>query len=36
VERPDLARLAPNGRVAIMFSDIEQSTPLNERLGDRA
>jgi class 3 adenylate cyclase len=36
VERPDLARLAPNGRVAIMFSDIEQSTALNERIGDRA
>ncbi|MFB1297820.1 adenylate/guanylate cyclase domain-containing protein [Mycobacterium sp. pW049] len=36
VERPDLARLAPNGRVAIMFSDIEESTALNERIGDRA
>ncbi|AFM18744.1 family 3 adenylate cyclase [Mycolicibacterium chubuense NBB4] len=36
VERPDLARLAPGGRVAIMFSDIEESTALNERLGDRA
>lgn len=36
VERPDLARLAPNGRVAIMFSDIESSTALNERIGDRA
>ncbi|MCV7149730.1 adenylate/guanylate cyclase domain-containing protein [Mycolicibacterium pyrenivorans] len=36
VERPDLARLAPNGRVAIMFSDIKESTALNERIGDRA
>lgn len=36
VERPDLARLAPGGRVAIMFSDIEESTALNERIGDRA
>ena len=36
VERPDLARLTPNGRVAIVFSDIEGSTALNERIGDRA
>ncbi|BBX15248.1 adenylate/guanylate cyclase domain-containing protein [Mycolicibacterium duvalii] len=36
VERPDLARVAPGGRVTIMFSDIEESTALNERLGDRA
>ncbi len=36
VERPDLARLAPNGKVSIMFSDIEESTALNERIGDRA
>jgi adenylate cyclase len=36
VERPDLARLALNGRVAILFSDIEGSTALNERIGDRA
>lgn len=36
VERPDLARLAPNGNLAILFSDIEASTALNERLGDRA
>lgn len=36
VERPDLARLAPNGRVTILFSDIEESTALNERIGDRA
>jgi adenylate cyclase len=36
VERPDLARLAPTGKVAILFSDIEESTALNERIGDRA
>lgn len=36
VERPDLARLAPDGDVAILFSDIEDSTALNEQLGDRA
>ena len=36
VERPDLARLAPSGKVAIVFSDIEESTALNERIGDRA
>lgn len=36
VERPDLARMALNGRVAILFSDIEESTALNERIGDRA
>jgi adenylate cyclase len=36
VERPDLARLASNGRVSILFSDIEESTALNERIGDRA
>ena len=36
VERPDLARLAVNGKVAIVFSDIEESTALNERIGDRA
>ena len=36
VERPDLARLAPSGRVVILFSDIEESTALNERIGDRA
>lgn len=36
VERPDLARLAQSGRVAILFSDIEGSTALNERIGDRA
>src|ERR1700742_2756783 len=26
VERPDLARVTPDGRVAILFSDIEEST----------
>ncbi|BBZ29963.1 hypothetical protein MMAD_42580 [Mycolicibacterium madagascariense] len=36
VERPDLARMTLNGRVTIMFSDIEESTALNERIGDRA
>jgi adenylate cyclase len=36
VERPDLARLAPSGKVVIVFSDIEESTALNERIGDRA
>ena len=36
VERPDLARLTPDGNVAILFSDIEESTALNERIGDRA
>jgi len=36
VERPDLARLVPDGNVAIMFSDVEESTALNEQIGDRA
>ncbi len=36
VERPDLARLTHDGKVAILFSDIEGSTALNERVGDRA
>lgn len=36
VERPDLARVTPDGRVVIMFSDIEESTALNERIGDKA
>ena len=36
VERPDLARLAQSGKVAILFSDIEESMALNERIGDRA
>jgi class 3 adenylate cyclase len=36
VERPALVSLAgPDGSVAILFSDIEGSTELNERLGDR-
>lgn len=36
VERPDLARLAAHdGTVTILFSDIEGSTDLNHRLGDR-
>src|SRR5271156_3922361 len=36
VERPDLARVTPDGKVAILFSDVEESTALNERVGDRA
>jgi adenylate cyclase len=36
VERPDLARLSASGKVTIVFSDIEESTALNERIGDRA
>jgi adenylate cyclase len=36
VERPDLARLTTSGKVVILFSDIEESTALNERIGDRA
>ncbi len=37
VERPDFARVTPpTGRVVILFSDIEESTALNERIGDRA
>ena len=35
VERPDLARLAADGHVVIVFSDIEGSTQHNEALGDR-
>lgn len=36
VERPALVQLAGHdGSVAILFSDIEGSTELNERLGDR-
>jgi len=36
VEQPDLRRLAArDGTVTIFFSDIEDSTALNERLGDR-
>ena len=35
-ERPDLrGHTAPDGTVTILFSDIEGSTELNERLGDR-
>ena len=34
-EHPDIAsHAAPDGTVTLMFSDIENSTPLNERLGD--
>jgi adenylate cyclase len=36
LERPDLARVTLDGKVAILFSDIEGSTALNERVGDRA
>ena len=36
VERPDLARLTSDGRVVLMFSDIEGSTERNETLGDQA
>ena len=36
VERPDLARLTVDGHVVILFTDIEESTALNERIGDRA
>ncbi len=36
-ERPDIAsHAAPDGTVTIMFSDIEDSTVLTERLGDQA
>jgi class 3 adenylate cyclase len=35
-ERPDLSgHAAPDGTVTILFSDIESSTEINERLGDR-
>jgi eukaryotic-like serine/threonine-protein kinase len=35
-EQPDLAgAAAPDGTVTILFTDIENSTALNERLGDR-
>src|SRR6201998_4149884 len=33
---PALARVTRDGRVVILFSDIEESTALNERIGDRA
>lgn len=37
LERPDLRRMAArDGTVTILFSDIENSTATNERLGDRA
>lgn len=37
VERPDLRRMAArDGTVTIMFSDIVDSTVINERLGDRS
>ncbi|WBP93564.1 adenylate/guanylate cyclase domain-containing protein [Mycolicibacterium neoaurum] len=36
VERPDLARLTADGRVVIVFSDIEGSTEANAAMGDRA
>ncbi|CDP87435.1 MULTISPECIES: adenylate/guanylate cyclase domain-containing protein [Mycolicibacterium] len=36
VERPDLARLTADGRVVIVFSDIEGSTEFNASMGDRA
>lgn len=32
----ELARLTPDGNVVILFSDIEDSTALNEQMGDRA
>jgi len=36
VERPALVAMAgPDGGISILFSDIEGSTELNERLGDR-
>lgn len=36
LSRPDLRRVvAPDGTVTVMFSDIEDSTALTERLGDR-
>ena len=35
-EQPDIrAAAAPDGTVTLLFTDIEDSTPLNERLGDR-
>ena len=36
VEQPDLVKLAgPDGTMSILFSDIEGSTELNEKLGDK-
>ncbi len=34
VEHPELRRVSRDGTVAILFSDIENSTALNEELGD--
>src|ERR1700694_5391480 len=35
LERPDLrGRAAPDGTVTLLFTDIEGSTAINERLGD--
>ncbi len=36
VERPDLSWMGRQHIVVILFSDIENSTALNERMGDRA
>ncbi|HTM85986.1 MAG TPA: adenylate/guanylate cyclase domain-containing protein [Mycobacterium sp.] len=36
VEQPDLARVTRDGTVVILFTDIEDSTALNEQIGDRA
>jgi adenylate cyclase len=36
VERPDLARMTVDGHIVIAFSDIENSTALNEKIGDHA
>ncbi|WP_422748856.1 adenylate/guanylate cyclase domain-containing protein [Mycobacterium sp. WMMD1722] len=35
IERPDLARITADGRVVLVFSDIEGSTQRNADLGDR-
>lgn len=35
VEHPELRRISRDGTVAILFSDIEDSTALNQELGDR-
>ncbi|MFN2612565.1 MAG: adenylate/guanylate cyclase domain-containing protein [Solirubrobacterales bacterium] len=35
LEHPELRRVAGDGSVTILFSDIEDSTKLNEELGDR-
>ena len=35
VEHPELRRISRDGSVAILFSDIEDSTALNHELGDR-